>query len=158
MKDDQRPGNSGVFRAIVDSARKLTRAVTGSGEQALDPRATVLGEKIAQAFVAGRFEDVHKMGTPGFQERLGRAQFVERWRDAVKERGTLTGFEISDAGPIDLGFVPGLEEVPQSQFLGFVQIAFSDPQTSLEDERAFTLGAVLVAYEGLPLLGALHKS
>lgn len=156
MKDDQRPGNSGVFRAIVDSARKIKRAVTG-GEQELDPRATELGEKIAQAFVAGRFEDVHKMGTPGFQARLGRQPFVERWRDAVRERGTLTGFEISDAGAIDLGFVPGLEDVPQSQFLGFVQIAFSDPQTSLEDERAFTIGAVLVVYEGLPLLGAIHK-
>lgn len=157
MRDhDQRPGNSGVFRAIVDSARKLKRAVTG-GEEDLSPPAYDLGEKIAQAFVSGRFEDVHAMGTPGFQARMPLASFALRWRDAVRERGTLTSYEISNAGHIELGFVPGLEDVPQSQFLGFLQIAFSDPETTLDDERAFTIGAVLVAYEGMSLLGALHK-
>jgi hypothetical protein len=55
---DQRDrlGSSGVFKVIVDSARKFKRAVTG-GDDELTPEAHAFGDKIAQAFVVGRFAD-----------------------------------------------------------------------------------------------------
>ena len=150
-----RPGSSGVFKALVESAKKLTRAVTG-GDEELPPEAQELGEKIAQAFVAGRFADVHALGTPGFQARSPRESFVSTWRDATRERGPLTGFEVNDAGQIDLGFIPGLEEVPQSSFVAFLEIAFSTPTVPLTADNAFAIGAILLDDGGTLRLGAMH--
>jgi hypothetical protein len=87
---------------------------------------------------------------------MGREQFVASWSAAVRDRGSLTGFEIADAGQIDLGFIPGLEEVPQAQFVAFLELAFSSPTVPLDDEKAFTIGAVLVQEAGQIRLGALH--
>lgn len=156
---DQRDklGSSGVFKAIVESARKFNRAITGGGDSELTPEAHELGSKIGRAFIAGRFADVHEMATPGLQGRSGREQFVASWRDAVRDRGPFTGFEVSDAGKIDLGFIPGLEEVPQSQFVAFLEIAFSSPDVPIEDRQAFAIGAVLLDEGGQVRLGALHS-
>ena len=149
------PGSSGVFKALVESAKKLKRAVTG-GDEELSPEAEKLGERIAQAFVAGRFSDVHALGTPGFQARTPRESFVRTWQDATRERGPLTGFEVNDAGNIDLGFIPGLEEVPQASFVAFLEIAFSTPNVPLTADNAFAIGAILLAEGGTIRLGALH--
>jgi hypothetical protein len=144
-----------VFKAIVMSARKLKRAVTG-GDEELSHDTYTLGEQIAQAFVAGRFADVHALGTPGFQVRSPHDAFVGTWANAVRERGPLIGFEVSNAGPIDLGFIPGLEEVPQQSFVAFVEIVFSTPSVPLDDEKAFAVGAILLDDAGALRLGALH--
>ena len=138
----------------MDSARRLQRAVTG-GEAKLTPVAHQLGNQIAQAFVAGRFVDVHALGTPQLQRTAG-AQFIASWRDAVRDRGPFTSFAIANAGHIDLGFIPGLEEVPQSEFVAFLEIAFSSPKIPLDDDQAFTVGAVLLDHGGKIRLGALH--
>jgi hypothetical protein len=151
-----RPGASGVFKALVDGAKKFKRAVTGGGDDELSPEVLKLGEQIAQAFVAGRFADVHSLGTPGFQVRSPRESFVTRWHDATRERGPLTGFDISDAGQIDLGFIPGLEEVPQSSFVAFLEIAFSTPTTPLDADNAFAVAAIVLDDAGSLRLGALH--
>jgi hypothetical protein len=150
-----RLGSSGVFKALVDGARKFGRAVTG-GDQELTPESNELGNKIGRAFVANKFEDVYALGTPSFQKRLERAQFAGRWRDAVKGRGPFTGYEVARAGEIDLGFIPGLEETPQSQFVAFLEIVFSSPGVGLDDDKAFTIGAVLLDEDGQVRLGALH--
>jgi hypothetical protein len=144
-----------VFKAIVMSARKFKRAVTGADEE-LSHEAYELGERIAQAFVAGRFADVYAIGTPGFQVRSPHDAFVGTWSHAVRERGPLTGFEVSNAGPIDLGFIPGLEEVPQQSFVAFVEIVFSTPSVPLDDDRAFAVAAILLDDAGALRLGALH--
>src|SRR5688572_21254313 len=105
---------------MVEGARAVKRALTPTGvEDELPPEAEVLGEKIGQAFVAGRFADVHEMTTPGFKEHTSLKQFESSWREAARERGPFTGFEASNAGEIDLGFIPGLESVPQEQFVAF---------------------------------------
>jgi hypothetical protein len=150
-----RLGSSGVFKAIVDSARKFKRAVTG-GDEELPPEADALGNKIAQAFVGGKFADIHALGTPSLQKRSTRDQFVASWRDAIRDRGPFTGFEVANAGQIDLGFIPGLEETPQSQFVAFLEIAFSSPDVPLDDDKAFTVGVVLLDEGGQVRLGALH--
>ena len=76
----------------------------------------------------------------------------------MKERGPLTGFSITDAGQIDLGFIPGLEEVPQADFEAMVQIAFSAPNVPLEDDKAFTIAVVLLDDDGATRIGAIHTS
>ena len=140
---------------MVEGARKIRRALSESDDE-LSPEAQELGSKIGQAFVAGRFGDVHAMTTPSFQEQTSRKQFEASWRDAARDRGPFTGFEASDAGQIDLGFIPGLEAVPQSQFVAFLEIAFSSPGLTLDDKKAFVVGAVLLAQGGKILIGALH--
>ena len=59
---------------------------------------------------------------------------------------------------IDIGFIPGLEEVPQEYFVAFLRIAFSTPGVVLEDEKVFTIGAVLLDEGGTIRIGALHRS
>jgi hypothetical protein len=153
--EEFRPGASGVFKAIVDSARKFKRAVTGAEEEAPD-EALAIGEQIAQAFVAGRFADVHALGTSPFQQRTSRAQFVEQWSQAARARGPFTTFEVRDAGPIDVGFIPGLEEVAQDDFVAFLEIAFASPDVPIHDEKVFTVGIVLLEDGEQVRLGALH--
>ena len=156
MSDERdRLGASGVFQAIVEGARKFTRAVTG-GDREVPPEARELGEEIGRAFVAGRFGDVHALGTPAFQQRSARTQFDASWRDATREHQPITGYAVAEAGDIDLGFIPGLEDVPQEQFVAFLQLTFSSPQIPLHDERALIIGAVLISHDGRPRLGALH--
>ena len=152
-----RLGSSGVFKAIVEGARKVKRALTDSDAEETDGAIQDVGDRIAQAFIAGRFGDVHALGTAGFHERHPGPKFVESWRDAVQERGPLTGFEVADAGYIDLGFIPGLEDTPQDQFVALLEIAFSTPDIPVEDDKAFVLGAVLLDEGQGVRLGALHK-
>lgn len=147
-----------MFRAIgaiVEGARKVKRAVTG-GDQAPNPEAQVLGESIAQAFVAGRFADVHALTTPALQERTDCDEFVTSWRDTVADRGPLTGFDVSDIGAIDLAFIPGLEDVPQDQFVAFLELTFSSPSITLEDPNALVVAAVVLDQGGDLRIGALH--
>ena len=156
MADQEfRPGASGVFKVIVESARKFTRAVTGAEEE-VSPEALGLGEKIAQAFVAGRFNDIHALGTTALQQRTPRAKFADQWSQVVAARGPFTTFEVSDAGPIDLGFIPGLEDVPQEQFVAFLELAFGSPNVPIDDEKAFAVGLVILDEGGQLRLGALH--
>ncbi len=156
MSDDvrQRHGSSGIFKILVDGAKKLKRAVSESDVD-LSPEAHELATAIGQAFIAGRFGDVHGHGTPPFQQRTSREAFDSRWRATVGDR-VLTGFSITDAGHIDLAFIPGLEEASQDDFAGFAQITFSTPGVKLEDERAFAIAAVLLVHDGRIQLGALH--
>lgn len=144
-----------MFQAIVMSARKLKRALSNSDVE-LPAEAEQAATAIAQAFVAGRVADVYAMTTPGFQQRTEAARFAEEWSKAIAERGPLTGFEVSNAGDIDLHYVPGLEEAPQSDFLAFAEIVFSTPEVPLDQEKAFTVGVVLVAGDGQPRIGAIH--
>jgi hypothetical protein len=153
---DQRDrlGSSGVFKLIVDVSRRVKRAIS-EPERELSPEAEELASVIAQLFVAGRFADVHALMTPALQAARPE-RFEARWSDAVQSYGVLTGFEIADAGRIDLAFIPGLEEVPQSQFVAFVEISFSSPEVALGDDKAFTVGAVLLDHIGDLRIGALH--
>jgi hypothetical protein len=154
--DEKKLGQSGVFKAIVESARKIKRALSESDVEELPETASEIGTRIAQAFVAGRFADVHAMGTTFFRERNARTRFEDNWRDAVAERGPLTGFEVNNAGQIDLQYIPGLEDVPQEAFVAFVEIAFSTPEIPLEHDKAFAIGAVLLDDGGDVRLGAIH--
>jgi hypothetical protein len=153
--EPDQPGTSGVFKAIAANVQRLKRAVTG-GDDELPLDVRKLGERIARAFVASRFADVYALGTAGFRERLGADTFQQRWRDTVAARGPLTGFDISSSGSIDIGFIPGLEEVPQDDFVAFLQLAFATPTVPLDAENAFVVGAVLLREDGVPRLGALH--
>ena len=150
-----RLGSSGVFKAIVEGARAFKRALSESDPD-MPPEAQELGDKIAQAFIAGRFADVHAMGTPGFVERQKRESFASSWAQAVEGRGPFTGYEVVNVGQIDLGFIPGLEETPQDHFVAFLEIAFSSPDIAVDDDRAFVVGAVLLDEGGGVRLGALH--
>ena len=157
MTDDERPsrlGSSGIFKVIVEGAKKLTRAVSESDVE-LSPEANNIATKIGQAFIAGRFGDVHDLGTPPFQKKTSKESFAASWRATVGDR-TLTSFSITDAGHIDLGYVPVLEEVSQDDFVGFAQITFSTPGVKLDDEKAFAIAAVLLDHDGKVRLGALH--
>jgi hypothetical protein len=156
--DDKRLGSSGVFKAIVTTATKIKRALSESdADEELPLAAEELGTQIAQAFVASRFGDVHALGTKGFQKRTSRAKFEESWRDAATSRGPLTGFEISNAGRIDLQYIPGLEEVQQERFVAFLEIVFSAPDFPIEHPKAFAIGAVLLAENGEGIrIGAIH--
>jgi hypothetical protein len=149
-----RLGSSGIFKVIVDGAKKLKRAVSEGGVE-LSPEAKDVAIAIGQAFITGKFGEVHALGTPPFQDRRSREDFIARWRATVGDR-TLTSFTITDAGHIDLAYVPGLEEVEQEDFVGFAQITFSTPEVKLDDERAFAVAAVLLDHDGKVRLGALH--
>jgi hypothetical protein len=154
-EDEQRRlGSSGVFKAIVEGARKVGRAITEAEPEA-GPEAHRIGELIAQAFVAGRLGDVYALGATTMQ-RGGRERFEASWRDALTDRTPLTGFEVADAGAIEVHFVPGLEDVAQAKFVAFLAITFSSPDVALDDPRAFTVGAVLLDEDGEVRLGALH--
>ena len=156
MSDEERArlGSSGIFRVIVEGAKKLKRAVS-EGDAELSPDANALAVTIGQAFIAKRYGDVYELGTPPFQGRTKRELFEQRWKATIGGR-VLTGFSITDAGFIDLAYVPGLEEVDQEEFLGFAQITFSTPESKLEDEKAFAVAAVLLDHGGSIRLGALH--
>ena len=144
-----------MFKVLVDGARKVKRAVTG-GEPELPAGALDLGNHIAQLFVARNLDAVHALGTPMFQELHPRDEFVPRWRFAIDERGPLTSFEVSNIGHIELGFIPGLEQVPQEQFAAFLELAFSTPTVPLDDAKAFVVGVVLLDHGGEPRVGAIH--
>jgi hypothetical protein len=139
----------------VDVSRKIKRAWSEEDGD-LSPEAEALADKIAQAFVAGRFGDVHALGTPSFQQATRRDRFEASWSDAASDYRPLTGFRVSDYGPIDLAFIPGLEEVPQSQFVAFIEIRFSSAGIVLDNERAFTVGVVLLDQGGGLRVGAIH--
>jgi hypothetical protein len=153
-EERQRLGSSGIFKVIVEGAKKLKRAVSESDIE-LSPHANALAVAIGQAFIAGRLGDVHALGTPPFQNRTNRELFAQRWKATLGDR-VLTSFSITDAGFIDLAYVPGLEEVDQNDFVGFAQITFSTPEVKLDDERAFAIAAVLLDHDGTVRLGALH--
>jgi hypothetical protein len=153
--DDRRLGSSGVFQAIVTSARRIKRALSES-DQGLSPDTEDLATSIAQAFVSGRFADVYALGTPHLRERTAPDRFVDSWQASVRDRGPLTGFKISDAGRIDLHYIPGLEDVPQEQFVAFIELVFSSPEVPLEHENAFVVGVVLLASPGGLRIGAIH--
>lgn len=150
----QRLGSSGIFKIIVDGAMMLKRAVS-EGDAELSPEANELAVAIGQAFIAGRFADVHALGTPPLRERSSADAFAASWRSTVGDR-TLTGFSVIDAGHIDLAFIPGLEEASQDDFVGFAQITFSTPELKLDDDKAFAIAAVLLDHDGTVRLGALH--
>ena len=152
---NDRLGSSGVFKAIADSARKFKRAVTGA-EDELTPVTHELGEAIARAFVANRFADVHALGTRSFLQRTAREAFVDRWLEAARARGPFTSYEVSNAGDIDLAFIPGLEEISQEQFAAFIEITFATPAIPIEDDKAFAVAVVLLHEDGEVRLGALH--
>jgi hypothetical protein len=147
-----RLGSSGVFKIVVE---KIKRALS-EGDAELSPAVEEAATQIAQAFVAGRFGDVYAMATPGLQRTTRRDRFETSWVDAADPHRPITGYEISDLGQIDLAFIPGLEEVPQSQFMAFVEIRFSEVDVSVEDEKAFTVGVVLLDHDGEIKIGAIH--
>lgn len=148
---EQRIGSSGVFKIIVESARAVKRALS-ENEATLAPEHVEIGNEIARCFVAGRFADVHAMAAPVFQQQQSVENFAASWKDAVVNAGPFTSFDVADAGEIELGFVPSLEEVPQSQFVAFLEISFSNPHL----ENAFSVGAVLLNEGGTVRVGALH--
>jgi hypothetical protein len=139
----------------VVSARRLKRALS-EGDTEVPPVAEDLGNTIAQSFVTGKIGDVWSMSTEAFRQRNPRETFVERWNEAIAERGGFTSFEVSNAGNIDLQYVPGLEDVPQSQFVAFIEIVFGSPSIPLNHEKAFTVGAVLLFDDGQLRIGAIH--
>jgi hypothetical protein len=151
----QKVGSSGIFKAIVMSARRIKRALS-EGDTDLPEVATDVGTSIAQSFVSGQLDDVWLAGTRQFRERNPQGAFVERWKRAIQERGALKAFEVSNAGTIDLQYVPGLEDVPQSEFVAFVEIVFGTETVPLDNEKAFAVGAVLLLEDGNVRLGALH--
>jgi len=151
----QRLGSSGIFKVIVDGAKKLKRAVSDD-EPELTPEANEVAVAIGQAFIAGRFGDVYALGVQGLQKRnTSREVFESRWRATIGDR-TLTSFSITDAGFIELAFIPGLEDTSQDDFIGMAEITFSTPEVGLEDEKAFAVAAVLLAQGGRIMLGAIH--
>jgi hypothetical protein len=152
---EQRIGSSGVFKIIVESARAVKRALSENGlrnEATLSPAHIEIGNEIGRCFVASRFADLHAMTAPVLKEHTSFEKFVSSWKDAVVNAGPFTSFDVADAGEIEIGFVPSLEEVPQSQFLAFLEITFSNPHL----ENAFSVGAVLLDEGGTVRVGALH--
>lgn len=137
------------------SARRLKRALSESDAE-VPPVAEDLGNTIAQSFMTGKIADVWSMSTATFRQRNPQGAFVDRWTQAIAERGGLTEFEVSNAGNIDLQYVPGLEDVPQSMFVAFIEIVFASPTVPLDNEKAFTVGAVLLFDDGQLRLGAVH--
>ena len=138
---------------IVDGARAVKRALS-EADHSLTPEMSEVGTEIGRCFLANRFADVHAMSAPVLQSTSDVDRFVMRWHDAVKGKAPFTSFEISNAGDIDLAFVPSLEEIPQEQFAGFLEISFANAA----EEDAFTIGAVLIedADGGRVRIGALH--
>lgn len=155
MSERDKLGSSGVFKAIVASARKFKRAVTGADDE-LAPEVEEIGNSVARAFIAGRFGDVYLMTSPLVQRRLERGAFESQWGAAVAGRGPLTGFEVTNVGQIDLGFIPGLEETPQAEFVAFLEVAFSSPDIPLDHEKAFVVGVVILDQGQGLRIGALH--
>ena len=154
---DKQLGSSGVFKIIVDSARKITRALSESDDgEALPEEAQSVGDKIAQAFVANRFADVYEMGTTILKGRSTGYQFTQSWTDAVKGRGPFTGYEVANSGDIDLQYIPGLENVHQDALVAFLEIAFSSPDVPVDSEKAFAIGVVLLDEDGHVGIGAIH--
>jgi hypothetical protein len=151
-----RLGTSGVFKLIVDASRKIKRALTDEDAE-LTPAAEALSNLIAQAFMAGRFDDLYELGTKHLQESANRERFVSSWAEAAQDRRPLIGCRIADLGAIELAFIPSLEEIPQSQFVAFVEIAFSGVDVPYDSERALTIGAVLIQQDGETRIGAIHK-
>lgn len=137
------------------SARRLKRALS-EGDDDVPEVANDVGLSIARSFVAGRIGDVWDLGTRQFRERNPRGAFIERWGQALAERGLIQKFEVSNAGAIDLQYVPGLEEVPQSEFVAFLEIVLGTDALPLENEKAFAVGAVLLLEDGNVRLGAVH--
>ena len=140
-----------MFKAIVDGARAVKRALSES-DDALPPAVDEVGNEIGRCFIANRFADIHRMAAPVFQQNNDLDRFVSRWRDAVAGLGPFPSFEVSNAGDIDLAFVPSLEDVPQSAFRGFLEISFANAT----QPEAFTIGAVLLEVGGNVRIGALH--
>jgi len=139
------------------SARKLKRALSAdAADVELPAAAEDFGATIAQQLMSGQIGDVHAMSTHAFRERNPRDSFVERWQSAMSERPGLAKFEISNAGPIELQYIPGLEDIPQTQFVAFIEIVFGSPTVPLEDEKAFAVGVVLLIEDGLLRIGAIH--
>ncbi len=155
MSDERRLGSSGIFKVIVDGAKKLKRAVSDD-EPELTPEANEVAVAIGQAFIAGRFGDIYARGTQALQQRnTSRDVFESRWRATVGDR-TLTSFSITDAGFIELAFIPGLEEASQDDFVGMAEITFSTPEVAFDDDKAFAVAAVLLDQGGRVVLGAIH--
>jgi uncharacterized protein YbaA (DUF1428 family) len=148
---EQRIGSSGVFKIIVEGARAVKRALS-ENEATLSPVHVEIGNEIGRCFVASRFADLHALAAPVLKEHTTAERFVSSWKDAVVNAGPFTTFDVADAGEIELGFVPSLEEVPQSQFAAFLEITFSNPHL----ENAFSVGAVLLDEGGVVRVGALH--
>lgn len=144
-----------MFKAIVMSARRLKRALSDSDDD-LPQVAEEYGTTIAQAFVSGQVGDVWAMCTAAFRAANPRERFVERWTQAVTERRGFTAFEVSNAGRIDLEYVPGLETVDQSQFVAFLEIVFATPDVPLDDDKAFAVGVVVLFDDGHLRVGAIH--
>jgi len=144
-----------MFKLIAEGARKFKRAVTG-GKDDLGEAEQEVAAQLGRAFVAGRFRDVHAMGTPALRERTALEQFETRWRSAARDHLPLTGFVVADAGPIELGFIPGLEDVPQERFAAFLEIEFSSPKTAFGADGAFVVGCVLLHDDGTLRIGAIH--
>jgi len=149
-----RLGQSGVFKALVG---RIKRAITEDDGTELSPEVDDVANKIAQAFIAGRFTDVYAMGTPRLQQATPRETFHQRWTEAAEEHRPLTGFQVSDHGDIDLAYIPGLEEVPQSQFVAFIEIAFASVDVPADHLKAFTAGIVLLDQDGEIKIGAIHR-
>ena len=137
----------------MEVSRKIKRRLS---ESEVNAEADELAHKIAQLFVAGRFADVHALGTPGLQQATRRDRFQESWFDAAEPHRPLTGFQVSDMGQIDLAFIPGLEEVPQEQFVAFLEISFSSIDVPVSDPKAFTVGVVILDQDGELRIGAIH--
>ena len=137
------------------SARRIKRALS-EGDTDLPDVANDLGTSIAQSFMSSSIDDVWLAGTRHFRERNPRGPFVDRWSQAIRERGPLRAFDVSNAGAIDLQYVPSLEDVPQSEFVAFVEIVFGTEALPLDNEKAFAVGAVLLLEDGNVRLGALH--
>lgn len=154
--NDRRLGSSGIFKALVMSARKLKRALSDSNDDELPPIAEDLGGTIATALMTGELGHVHALGTATLRQRTSREAFIDQWSTALGERGKLTGFEVSNAGTIELQYVPGLEDVPQSQFVAFLELVFGTETVPLDDEKAFAIGVVVLFDEGQPRIGAIH--
>ena len=158
MADDDREkrlGSSGVFRVIVDSARKIKRALSETdAPEELSPEAQAVGDKIAQAFVAGRFADVFEMCMPLLKQKQNGYEFAQSWKNTVPS--PLTGYEVANSGDIDLQYIPGLENVHQDALVAFLEIAFSSPGVPLDDDKAFAIGVVLLDDDGRIGIGAIH--
>jgi hypothetical protein len=154
--DRTRPvGSSGVFKAIVLSARKLKRAFS-EGDDELPAGVEDFVTTVAQAFMNDRIDEVHALSTIALQERTSRDSFVERWRQAIAERGGVDAFEISNAGAIDLEYIPGLESVPQEQFVAFAELAFGTTAIPLDHEKVFTVGVIVLIVDSHLRVGAIH--
>jgi hypothetical protein len=142
-----------VFKAIVEGARKFKRAVTG-GDPELPASTQQLGDQIARAFVAGRFVDIHALGTADFQKRNERDSFAARWQGTVRERGALTGSRsstparsISASSPASRKRRRSVRRLPRSR---------SRPPRWRSRRKAFVVSVLCSTSTATSRLGALH--